>query len=805
MARLTAITGTRALYNASASSLNDSSGNGYNLTASGSAAYETGYDGSANLAFNLDGTWFPYRAGDFGLTNASNITIQCRVKIDTQPSNATFALFSFVTNDANGSRRATHITYIDTSGTKKLNYRHGGSNNDYASGTLTTGTWYAIALVIDYTNGVVRGYFGTTEVLNTTLAVANSGNAVGLQIGAEASGSAIPNGTARGNFSVDNWRITSTARSAADISNDFASGTAYSQTLSDTVVASDTVLKTAGKVLSQTLALTDTIFRTVGRTLADTSTLTASVLKTVGRVLADTLSLTDTFTTARIFTSGPRSPGTMANDASFGSQAWIDVDNAKVNDDTYATAGSTAASTNYLKATNYGFAIPTGATILGILVEIKKYSPGMGAAADSRARIVKGGTVGSADKSIAGFWLHTDPGTYYSYGGISDLWSDTWTPADINAPDFGFALSATTGAHTPSVDHMRISVTYSTTGNVLTQTYTETVTTSDTFASLRSASATLTETLVLTASMLRSFGRTLSDTIVGTDTFTSLRTASATFSETIAQLDSSIRSAALMLSETVVATETLVRGAVRALSEAVTTTDTFTYLKAAAYVLTETITATDTLVRTAARDLSETFTTSDTMTALRSVSATLTETIVATASFVAQIGRSFAEAVTTLATLVSSKAAVLTLSETLTATAAAIQTASRTLSETISATANTILQSARTLSEVLTGTDTVDKGPARVLSETMTGEDTVRKTAARTLSDTFGMTDLLTSARAYVRTYMDTLVASDTFVSRIFSRMRKGITQLTTKGDTVVLQSKSDVVPLRSSDDTTIL
>lgn len=225
--RLTAITGTEFLSSNAGSSLADISGNSRTLTASGTAAYENGYDGTSNTAFDMDGTWFPYRTGTFGLINTSNITIQFRAKINTQPSNSTFCLFSFVTNDAVNSRRATHITYVDTSGTKKFNYRHGGTLTDVTGlGAMTTDTWYDFALVIDYTNSLVRGYYGqtgsaTSEVLNTTLATANSGNSIGLQIGADAAGSAIPNGTNRGDFSVDNFRITNTARTQAEIESDF--------------------------------------------------------------------------------------------------------------------------------------------------------------------------------------------------------------------------------------------------------------------------------------------------------------------------------------------------------------------------------------------------------------------------------------------------------------------------------------------------------------------------------------------------------------------------------------------------------
>lgn len=218
--RLTAIANTRVLYASTASALTDASGNSYTLTASGSAAYENGFNGATNTAFNLDGTWFPYRTGDLGLTNTSNISVQFDVKISTAPSSATFALFTLVTNDAVNSRRAIHVTYVDTAGAKKLNFRHGGSNTDYTV-TLTAGSWYRIGLVIDYTNSLAKGYLNENEVVNTAIATANSGNAIGIQIGADAAGSAIPNGTNRGDFTIDNFRVTSTARTYQQIANDY--------------------------------------------------------------------------------------------------------------------------------------------------------------------------------------------------------------------------------------------------------------------------------------------------------------------------------------------------------------------------------------------------------------------------------------------------------------------------------------------------------------------------------------------------------------------------------------------------------
>lgn len=72
------------------------------------------------------------------------------------------------------------------------------------------------------------------------------------------------------------------------------------------------------------------------------------------------------------------------------------------------------------------------------------------------------GTLGSADKAATStYWPTAD--AYASYGGAADLWSNAWAPADVNDADFGVSLRATiedTGI-TASVDHIRVTVTYS--------------------------------------------------------------------------------------------------------------------------------------------------------------------------------------------------------------------------------------------------------------------------------------------------------------------------------------------------------
>lgn len=132
---------------------------------------------------------------------------------------------------------------------------------------------------------------------------------------------------------------------------------------------------------------------------------------------------------------------------------------------TFGPSGSAAAS-NYLKTTGFGFSIPTGATVDGILVEWKKACGTLDAgwtAKDSAVRIVKGDVIGSTDKSVSGNWPSATL-AYVSHGGASDLWGETWSISDINASDFGAAISAVRGdgasVRQGIIDHCRITVYY---------------------------------------------------------------------------------------------------------------------------------------------------------------------------------------------------------------------------------------------------------------------------------------------------------------------------------------------------------
>lgn len=164
---------------------------------------------------------------------------------------------------------------------------------------------------------------------------------------------------------------------------------------------------------------------------------------------------------------GPRFPGTGADDASVGTVSWNSATAVTAEDTVNAfRAHLNSQVTHYLKATNFGFSIPAGATIRGITVEIKRMRTSAGGTnQDSAVRIVKGGSIGATNKASAAVWP-LNVLTYASYGSASDLWGENWTAADINASNFGAVLSGINPSATntnSSVDAIRITVTYSVT------------------------------------------------------------------------------------------------------------------------------------------------------------------------------------------------------------------------------------------------------------------------------------------------------------------------------------------------------
>jgi hypothetical protein len=151
---------------------------------------------------------------------------------------------------------------------------------------------------------------------------------------------------------------------------------------------------------------------------------------------------------------------------------WTDPENVYSSNDSYMTASAGEEGgffTDLQRFTGFGFAVPTGATINGIVLEVERKAAGT--VIDTGISLVKAGTESGTDKASGSNWPASD--AYATYGGASDLWGTTWSVAEVNASDFGMSISAYVDTlSTASVDHIRITVHYTEGGGSARQTLT---------------------------------------------------------------------------------------------------------------------------------------------------------------------------------------------------------------------------------------------------------------------------------------------------------------------------------------------
>lgn len=152
-----------------------------------------------------------------------------------------------------------------------------------------------------------------------------------------------------------------------------------------------------------------------------------------------------------------------------GSADWANPGYITADDTNYASANLSGSilTSGYLEGVNYGFAIPSNATITGIVVTIGRHESGRSSSfdvRDSTVRLLKDGVMTGSNKAATGTEWPTTPPVAASYGTPVDLWGTTWTPEEINSSNFGVALSVITNVNRIAyVDYMQISVTYTVT------------------------------------------------------------------------------------------------------------------------------------------------------------------------------------------------------------------------------------------------------------------------------------------------------------------------------------------------------
>lgn len=177
--------------------------------------------------------------------------------------------------------------------------------------------------------------------------------------------------------------------------------------------------------------------------------------------------------------TGAVSPGTVAEDTTVGSVSWSNYTNVTSSDDLYTTVTTgvfIGTISYYIKSTNFGFSVPNGATIDGVVVSVERHKTGAPNAKDSSLRLVIGGSITGDDKADTVTVWPTSDGTA-TYGSSSDLWGTMPSASDVNASNFGIVLATTGGTGGGGgqdanffVDHITITVYYTESGLTVSQT-----------------------------------------------------------------------------------------------------------------------------------------------------------------------------------------------------------------------------------------------------------------------------------------------------------------------------------------------
>jgi hypothetical protein len=153
---------------------------------------------------------------------------------------------------------------------------------------------------------------------------------------------------------------------------------------------------------------------------------------------------------------------------------WTSPGNAQTSDGNYAAAGKTlglltSQYSGYLTVQNFGFSIPSSATICEIHVEVERSASGLGilgtSVTDKSVRLLKNGSLYGNDLASGAAWPGSDGTVTYGTGLLAGTWGTGWQPSDINSPDFGVAISAQLNGivglfMSGNIDQVRVTVIY---------------------------------------------------------------------------------------------------------------------------------------------------------------------------------------------------------------------------------------------------------------------------------------------------------------------------------------------------------
>jgi hypothetical protein len=168
---------------------------------------------------------------------------------------------------------------------------------------------------------------------------------------------------------------------------------------------------------------------------------------------------------------GPNSAGYASQPpCGFCQQApWTDVENVYASDSVFAVChladyGTVFEDGAYFTVPmfvgQFGFNVPSTATINGLIIEIEKKAESNNTIMDSVVQLFYGSSMGS-NLALTEKWHK--PKAYSIYGDTTSLWGASLTPAIVNDPNFGIhiiPLNTSPNFRYGYIDHVRATVFY---------------------------------------------------------------------------------------------------------------------------------------------------------------------------------------------------------------------------------------------------------------------------------------------------------------------------------------------------------
>lgn len=155
--------------------------------------------------------------------------------------------------------------------------------------------------------------------------------------------------------------------------------------------------------------------------------------------------------------TGATLPTTAVNVDNASGVAWTNPTNVLADDTSFSVLTLTVPSSgDFLITGTYGFAIPTGAPIVGIEATIRHASDGVGG--NPYVNITKDG---AAPLGTAKFLSVTGIETTDTRGGAADLWGLSFTEAEVEATTFGLLVGGDTDSTLDcQVDYVQLNIFY---------------------------------------------------------------------------------------------------------------------------------------------------------------------------------------------------------------------------------------------------------------------------------------------------------------------------------------------------------